>query len=102
MQSAKSSRAAVEPIEFPPRTAPNEDIRRSSERHPGERLLTPREVAERLGVSQRWVRDHATRRWPRLTAVKLGPLLRFRWADVEDFLARHTLPSSSKKQAGGV
>ena len=48
-----------------------------------ERLFTAQEVAERLGVSERWVRDHATRRKPRLRAIKLGPLLRFRWSDVE-------------------
>jgi len=27
-----------------------------------ERLYTPQDVADRLGVSERWVRDHATRR----------------------------------------
>ena len=52
-----------------------------------ERLYTSQEVADRLGVSERWVRDHATRRNPRIRAVKLGPLLRFRWADVEQFIA---------------
>jgi hypothetical protein len=29
-----------------------------------ESLLTAQDVAERLGVSERWVRDHATRRHP--------------------------------------
>jgi excisionase family DNA binding protein len=52
-----------------------------------ERLYSAREVAERLGVSERWVRDHATRRNPRIPAVKLGPLLRFRWRDIERFVA---------------
>jgi excisionase family DNA binding protein len=52
-----------------------------------ERLYSAREVAEWLGVSERWVRDHATRRNPRIRAVKLGTLLRFRWADVEEFVA---------------
>jgi excisionase family DNA binding protein len=52
-----------------------------------ERLYSAQEVAERLGVSERWVRDHATRRNPRIPAVKLGPLLRFRWGDVEQFVA---------------
>jgi len=33
------------------------------------------------------VRDHATRRTPRIPAVKLGRLLRFHWEDVEVFLA---------------
>ncbi|MGH9615899.1 MAG: helix-turn-helix transcriptional regulator [Acidobacteriaceae bacterium] len=53
----------------------------------GERLLTAREVAARLGVSERWLRDHATRRNPRIRAIKLGPLVRFRWSDVQSFLA---------------
>src|SRR5438874_1117503 len=66
---------------------------------PSERLLTPQEVADRLGVSQRWVRDHATRRWPKITAVKLGSLLRFRWRDVEDFLTHNTLQGSSKNRS---
>jgi len=48
-----------------------------------ERLFTAQEIADRLGVSERWVRDHATRRNPRIRAVKLGPLLRFRWPDVQ-------------------
>ena len=52
-----------------------------------ERLLTAKQVAERLGVSERWVRDHATRRSPRIRAVKLGPLLRFRWCDVQELVA---------------
>jgi excisionase family DNA binding protein len=54
---------------------------------PDEHLYSAQEVAERLGVSERWIRDHATRRTPRIRAVKLGPLLRFRWVDVEDFVA---------------
>jgi excisionase family DNA binding protein len=52
-----------------------------------ERLYTPQEVADRLGVSERWVRDHATRRIPRIRAVKLGPLLRFREVDIVAFVA---------------
>lgn len=53
---------------------------------PYERLLTPREVARWLGVSDRWVRDHATRRLPRIPAVHLGSLLRFRRVDVKEFV----------------
>lgn len=69
---------------------------------PNEQLLTSQEVAARLGVSERWVRDHATRRSPRIRAVKLGPLLRFRWCDVEDFLSHQLLEDPSKKPARGV
>jgi hypothetical protein len=39
-----------------------------------EPLLNAREVANKLGVSERWVRDHTTRRSPKIRAVKLGPL----------------------------
>jgi hypothetical protein len=53
-----------------------------------ERLFTAQEIADRLGVSERWVRDHATRRNPRIRAVKLGPLLRFRWPDVQALIDR--------------
>ncbi len=63
-----------------------------------ERLYTPEEVADRLGVSERWVRDHATRRNPRIRAVKLGPLLRFRWADVEYFVAAQSIDFSRFKK----
>ena len=50
------------------------------------RLLGPADVAKWLGVSSGWVRDHATRKEPRLKAVKVGKLLRFRPEDVEAFL----------------
>ncbi len=51
-------------------------------------LATAVQVAKRLGVSERWVRDHATRRSPKLPVVKLGSLLRFRLEDVEQFIIR--------------
>ena len=50
------------------------------------RLLGPSEVAKWLGVSSGWVRDHATRKAPRIRAVKVGKLLRFRPEDVEAFI----------------
>jgi excisionase family DNA binding protein len=53
-----------------------------------EPLATAIQVAKRLGVSERWVRDHATRRSPKLPVVKLGSLLRFRQEDVDAFIAR--------------
>lgn len=49
-------------------------------------LLAPAEVAKWLGVSVAWVRDHATRKSPRLPAVKAGKLLRFRPNDVKGFI----------------
>jgi len=52
-----------------------------------DRLMNARQVAAKLGVSERWVRDHTTRRSPRIRGLKLGSLVRYRWADVETFLA---------------
>jgi excisionase family DNA binding protein len=53
-------------------------------------LLRPGDVAKWLGVSSGWVRDHSTRKEPRLKAVKVGKLLRFRREDVENFLRNCT------------
>jgi hypothetical protein len=55
-------------------------------------LLTLEQVAEKLSVSKGWVRDHATRRHPRLAVVLLGgkrAVLRFRPQDVERFINEH-------------
>jgi excisionase family DNA binding protein len=52
------------------------------------RLLTVDQVAEILCVSPAWVRDHATRKQPRLKCVKVGKLLRFRMEDVEEFIGQ--------------
>ena len=58
--------------------------------HNNQQLLGPSEVAKWLGVSAGWVRDHATRKDPRIKAIKIGKLLRFRPKDVEDFLREST------------
>jgi predicted DNA-binding transcriptional regulator AlpA len=50
------------------------------------RLLTPSEVAERLQVSVAWVRDHSTRKYPRLPVIRVGGLLRYHPADIERWL----------------
>jgi len=56
------------------------------------RLLDVSDVADWLGVSKGWVRDHASgRRQPRLLAIKLGPakgkgLWKFREEDVHQFI----------------
>jgi hypothetical protein len=44
---------------------------------PGGRLLTPQDVARQLQVSVAWVRDHSTRKHPRLPVVRVGALLRY-------------------------
>jgi predicted DNA-binding transcriptional regulator AlpA len=60
-----------------------------------DRLMNARQVATKLGVSERWVRDHTTRRSPRIRGLKMGSLIRYRLADVEAFLAElDTQPSS--------
>jgi Helix-turn-helix domain len=55
-------------------------------------LLTPEQVAERLNVSPDWVRDHSSRKTPRLPVIRLGGgpgragLLRYRASDIEKFV----------------
>jgi predicted DNA-binding transcriptional regulator AlpA len=64
------------------------------------RLLSLSDVAARLGVSRAWVRDHATRRNPRIPVVRLGgkrAVLRFRLQDIENFINAHL-----QVQQGGV
>lgn len=51
-------------------------------------LMEAADVAKWLGVSEQWVRDHGTKREPRLKSVRVGRLLRFRREDVEEFIAR--------------
>jgi len=66
-----------------------------------DRLLNARQVATKLGVSERWVRDHTTRRSPKIRGVKLGTLMRYRRADVEVFMQElDTLPSSRRPRFG--
>lgn len=67
-----------------------------------DRLLNAREVAARLGVSERWVRDHTTRRSPKIRGVKLGTLMRYRSADVEEFMEKSTTSRSSFQPRFGV
>jgi len=60
----------------------------------GLRLLTLDEVAAHLGMSRAWVRDHSTRRNPRIPVVRLGgrrAVLRFRPQDVQQFIDQHLL-----------
>ena len=58
------------------------------------RLLTTKDVARELCVSEAWVRDHVTgRREPPLPVIRLGDrkaVLRFRRADIDRFLELHT------------
>jgi excisionase family DNA binding protein len=87
-------------IESPRHSLPNEYV--SQQRSGQDRLLNAREVASKLGVSERWVRDHTTRRSPKIPAVKLGTLVRYRWADVEAFMEGLDTLRSSRKAPFGV
>jgi excisionase family DNA binding protein len=69
------------------------------------RLLTLEQVADQLGVSKAWVRDHATRRNPRIPVVRLGgrrALLRFRPEDLESFIEQHLEVEKSFGQCAGL
>jgi hypothetical protein len=53
------------------------------------RLWTLDEVAKFLQMSRGWVRDHSTRRQPRIPCMRLGgrrAVLRFRPQDVKQFV----------------
>ena len=66
-----------------------------------DRLLNARQVADRLGVSERFIRDHTTRRSPKIRAVKIGKLIRYRRTDIDLFMNElGTLPSSRRPQFG--
>jgi hypothetical protein len=49
-------------------------------------LLTPTQVADRLQVSVAWVRDHSTRKHPRIPVVRVGGLLRYHPEDIDRWL----------------
>ena len=65
----------------------------------GQQLLGPSDVANWLGVSAGWVRDHATRKYPRIKGIKVGKLLRFRREDIEDFLSNSIEDLAQKDHA---
>jgi len=96
-----SPKPAFETIQFP--EGRNQVTRQTNQKVRSDPdLLKPHQVADRLGVSERWVRDHATRRSPRIPALKLGTLLRFRATDIEKFLNENSVSTTSKEQSGGV
>ena len=87
---AKATKDSTEP----PRAAGGIEIRlpRRFATLPNDPLLTPELVAERLNVSPDWVRDHSSRKSPRLPVIRLGGgpgragLLRYRASDIEQFI----------------
>jgi excisionase family DNA binding protein len=60
-------------------------------------LMDPNEVAKWLGVSSGWVRDHATRKTPRLPAIKIGKLLRFQAEDIREFIEFISEPEAERQ-----
>jgi len=63
-------------------------------------LLTLDDVANHLGMSRAWVRDHATRRNPRIPVVRFGgkrAVLRFRAEDVQGFIESHLLTAKETR-----
>jgi predicted DNA-binding transcriptional regulator AlpA len=59
-------------------------------------LLTPSQVAERLQVSIAWVRDHSTRKYPRLPVVRIGGLLRYHPEDIERWIEEQRAVSARR------
>jgi hypothetical protein len=49
-------------------------------------MLTVDDLAGMLQVSPAWVRDHATRKQPRLPVVRVGKLLRFRAHEIDQWI----------------
>ena len=68
-------------------------------------LLTPEQVAARLNVSPDWVRDHSSRKSPRLPVIRLGGgpgragLLRYRASDIENFIQQMARASQWRARA---
>lgn len=68
-------------------------------------LLTPEQVAKRLNVSPDWVRDHSSRKTPRLPVIRLGGgpgrtgLLRYRASDIEKFVDEMARASEMRARA---
>ena len=68
-------------------------------------LLTPEQVAARLNVSPDWVRDHSSRKTPRLPVIRLGGgpgragLLRYRAGDIERFVEEMARISERRARA---
>jgi predicted DNA-binding transcriptional regulator AlpA len=64
------------------------------------KLLTPEQVAEWLGLSTAWVRDHATRREPRIPVIRLGgkrARMRFRVDDIQRYITQHLEVDASQE-----
>jgi predicted DNA-binding transcriptional regulator AlpA len=66
------------------------------------KLLKPEEVAEWLGMSPAWVRDHATRRDPRIPVIRLGgkrARMRFQVDAVRQYIAQHLVEVDASRES---
>jgi excisionase family DNA binding protein len=62
-------------------------------------LLSLEDVARELKVSKGWVRDHTSRRSPRIPVVRFGgrrAVLRFRREDVDAFITQHLISTEGR------
>jgi hypothetical protein len=72
---------------------------------PYDPLWTPEQVADRLNVSPDWVRDHSSRKEPRLPVIRLGGgpgragLLRYRASRIEKFIEEMERLSERRRRA---
>ena len=76
-----------------PRTVPvgfdrgNERVLDSDQNPVRDRLLTAKQVAERLNVTTDWVWDHSSRKAPHLPVIRMGDgTLRYRASRIEEFI----------------
>jgi predicted DNA-binding transcriptional regulator AlpA len=63
-------------------------------------LLSLDDVAELLQVSKAWIRDHTSRRSPRIPVVRLGgkrAILRFRREDIDQFILSNLISTAEKE-----
>jgi predicted DNA-binding transcriptional regulator AlpA len=63
-------------------------------------LMSLDDVAELLQVSKGWVRDHCTRRSPRIPVVRFGgrrAVLRFRREDINQFITAHLTSTDERR-----
>jgi helix-turn-helix protein len=93
LQARNSYSGEAEDSDLLPRDASTDSsMALSAVGYPFDALLTPEQVARRLNVSPDWVRDHSSRKNPRLPVIRLGGgpgragLLRYRASQIEKFL----------------
>lgn len=70
----------------------NGDIRMDSQQ-----LLTPREVSELLGVSEQTLAIWRSNRRYSLKYVKVGRYVRYRYADIVDFIHERTVSTKEAR-----